>query len=38
MTDQILTLDVGPSQLIAQLCDEIHLEEIIKSLMAVIIL
>ncbi|WP_280516936.1 DUF4277 domain-containing protein [Lederbergia sp. NSJ-179] len=31
MTDQILTLDVGPSQLIAKFCDEIHLEEIINE-------
>lgn len=31
MTDQILTLDVGPSQLIAKLCDEIRLEEIINE-------
>lgn len=31
MKDQIVTLNVGPSQLLSQLCDEIRLEDIINE-------
>ncbi|AJO21493.1 transposase family protein [Heyndrickxia coagulans] len=32
MSDQILTLHVGPSQLLSKLCDEIELEKTINNL------
>ncbi|MCM3799852.1 DUF4277 domain-containing protein, partial [Caldibacillus thermoamylovorans] len=32
MSDQILTLHVGPSQLLSKLCDEIELEKTINDL------
>ncbi|WP_180954822.1 hypothetical protein [Bacillus sp. V3-13] len=31
MADQVLTLDVGPSQLLSNLMDEIRFEEIINE-------